>query len=98
MDNLGEDVVMKFGLDSSLNYYLGNQATTTQGTDSTTTGSRRLETDTNTTDIAPRDGFTNIESVGALGEAIGISIAGGLSGNVDVVLVGIPGDAGKRSY
>ena len=99
VDNLGEPVVIKFGLDSKLNYYLDDQASsksstsTNQAATTTRTGSRRrLQTSdvTNKSITTPRDGFTNIPSVSVLKNAVAVSFAGGLRGSADAKLKGLP--------
>lgn len=91
INNFGEPVVIKFGLDSSLNYYLRDQASSQTST--TATGSRRRLQTTGTSSIE-RIGFANILSVSALKDAVGVSFAGGLKGSVKASLVGVPGEAG----
>ena len=85
--------MIKLGLDSNLNYYLGNQASTQETKSTTSTGTRRLQT-TNSTTIAPRPGFTNIGSIKALGKAVGVTFTGGIQGFIDATLFKVPGDAG----
>lgn len=104
LDNLGEQVVIKFGLDSLLNYYLGDQTrTSTKSPTQTNTvidrSSRRLQTTTpkpkskspiKPKDITSRAGFTVINSLSDLKNSVAVSIAGGLSGKIDVRVTNLP--------
>ena len=103
VDNLGEPVVIKFGLDSLLNYYLGDQTrTSTKSSTQTNTvdpSSRRLRTTTpkpnskspiKPKNITSREGFTVIKSLSDLKNSVAVSVAGGLSGRINVEVTNLP--------
>lgn len=74
MDNYGQDLTIKFGLEDSLNYYLliGNSTNSA----------------TNSTEATDRKGFVSMRSMKELVDKLDVSITGRLDGSVNAVLVG----------
>ena len=79
VDNFGDSVVIRAGLDNSLNYFLSDQVSDKSSTAQPTTQI-----------IAKREGFSKVASLGELTKSFAVSITGGLSGSLVVAVNDFP--------
>ena len=79
VDNFGDSVVIRAGLDNSLNYFLRDQVSDKSSTAQPTTQI-----------IAKREGFSEVASLGELTKSFAVSVTGGLSGSLVVAVNDFP--------